>query len=275
MKYTNTEFINFVRKLKSDYLSRKVFKNFVSPGVTIYHPKRLSHLQQIVKRREVDLFVASVTDLKPDLIVDVGAYVGFFSAVGEKYCNTAKIFAIEPNFRNYRLLLKTIAHTENPNITCLHAAAGNHSSIMPLFGGDQGSSLLFSWGGKANGNYIQNLVQVISLAEMIPKQYFEGNVVVKIDAEGLEFEILSDLLPNLSSSKRCHILAEVSLHKNQLNINQHFINVFELVLEFGFDVFPISDTDTPLSLSMIKERVAKAKLDKSEPFPDIEFLFTR
>lgn len=275
MKELSRTLINIARKAKSNFSSRKAFKNFVYPGVTIYHSTKLGHLQQIINPIELELFVSSVKDLNPVLIVDVGAYVGFFSAVAEKYCKSTKIFAVEPNFRNYQLLLKTIAHTGNPNITCVFAAASDQSSIMPLYGADQGSSLNAFWGGRQSENYIQHFVQVISLSQIIPKRNFLGNVIIKLDAEGCEFQIISELLDTLSNCKHVHIFAEISLYKNQLNVNDKFIEVFQLLMNAGFKAFPISNTQTPLSLSVIKKNVSKAKIDRSEPFSDIEFLFTK
>jgi FkbM family methyltransferase len=130
-------------------------------------------------------------DVQPKVIVDAGANVGLASLYFANKYPESKIIAIEPEKKNFEVLLKNVA--PYPNIIALNAALWNKKGLINLV--DPG---LGSWGfmteessQDALGCYLHS-VEAVSIDSLIDKFQLPGINILKIDIEGAEKEVFAD-----------------------------------------------------------------------------------
>ena len=141
-----------------------------------------------------EVFVEGVYQLnrlpfKPELIVDLGAHIGTFTVLAHSHFPHARIVSIEPVHANFILLQKN--SSINQVASELHKCAladydGNGSMRGDSSIGSQLSSDLIPTGNIA----VRRLSSLLN---------WEGvqSLLLKCDTEGMEFKILSDILPKV------------------------------------------------------------------------------
>lgn len=151
-----------------------------------------------------------------DVVVDVGANVGYLSAL--------MLAGIEPGGKLY-------AFEPNPELLAglkeLQASSGGMMELLPFAvgsGGSEGSPLkleLYSnpehsmWGSLVEGNEYSDdpkiiPVNVISLANFFQGRNIRKADLIKIDVEGFESEVLAGLIECLDAVGNPAILCEIS-----------------------------------------------------------------
>lgn len=124
-------------------------------------------------------------DLKPDSVVlDCGAYEGNFSKqIYERY--KCHVIAFEPISRFYKI---TSENLEKYPITLFHAAVGGNSRTETFH--IQNDST-----GKFAGSPITEQCQVMGIQDVMKLPVCNGVIdLIKLNVEGMEFEILESLI---------------------------------------------------------------------------------
>lgn len=161
----------------------------------------------------------------PDVVLDIGANVGTFTSYARFLFPSATIVAVEPDPRNWELLLKHTSHL--PDVWHLKAALGTgelwHASVAdmrePYFGGGEQYITRGQIGfpeSKLNGDddfrpaYAG--LKAISLDRLVGESTFpDAKVLLKIDAEGAENCIFDHAL-SMAALRRCdYVTMEVHL----------------------------------------------------------------
>ena len=126
---------------------------------------------------------------KSPIIIDIGAHIGSFSIRAARECPGAKIIAIEPEPSNYRQLVENLkrnhvkASTENVAITktsgtlILHRNEKNRGATSGIT--------------DAPGERIS--ARSITLPHLLRQKKIARIDLMKIDVEGMEYEILLSL----------------------------------------------------------------------------------
>jgi len=118
--------------------------------------------------------------LKPDdTFVDAGAHVGYFSVLANHLCR--EVYAFEPTPEVFEVL-KRNAHGRNIK-TRNYALSDINGSIFMFSHKIPGSGANSKYFNR--GNAVKSAVRTIRLDDVVPKADF-----IKIDVEGMEFEIL-------------------------------------------------------------------------------------
>ena len=181
-------------------------------------------------------------------IIDVGACVGLyidlsFEDYGEKI---EKIYAFEPFQLNYEHLVEK--YKDNDKVELFKYAISNYNGKSNFykkqctvtgkidFVGNAGSSLKSD---KSNVTNQYNEVEVISLSSFLTKNNIldEKFDIIKIDTEGSEYDILSDIIDNNLYNNFDKILFEDHCRKvpSIINDKDNFINkIKELDIESKF-----------------------------------------
>ncbi|QFZ92687.2 FkbM family methyltransferase [Synechococcus elongatus] len=172
-----------------------------------------------------------------DVFVDIGANHGLFSllALHEPRCQT--IISVEPCYRNYQLLVRNLSlQNSEKEVFAFHLAVGSAINFQLLYGGLEGASLLTHW-GSIRSTYAEQ-VQVLSLDRLASLwQFRDRQALIKIDAEGLEPEILLGAQQLIQAGKTTFIV-ELSLTENQSSPNnKSYIQTFEAMLNQGMSAF--------------------------------------
>jgi FkbM family methyltransferase len=129
-----------------------------------------------------------VFNTAPSVIVDVGGYIGLSAAFFAHTYPEAMIIAIEPDARNYELLMHNTARF--PNVHAVHAAVWKESGTISLT--DPGSG---AWGLQVSESYASDtggdLVRAVTIDEIRKEFGLDRIDLLKVDVEGSEKEIFS------------------------------------------------------------------------------------
>jgi FkbM family methyltransferase len=136
---------------------------------------------------------ADITIKKGDVVIDVGAWIGDFSAYASK--KGAKVYAFEPEPSNLKWLKKTA--NLNKNIKVIALGLGNEEKRMGFASRSEGSSI--------DATSTQNLIKVTTLDKFVKENNITKLDFIKSDIEGFERNlllgakhVLKNLRPKLS-----------------------------------------------------------------------------
>jgi FkbM family methyltransferase len=144
---------------------------------------------------EVQRFLTA--NLKPgDVCFDIGANVGFFTLIAARLVgDTGRVYAFEPLPSNAEALRRNIALNGLQNVEVIEAAVSERSGTAELVLGQSSLDARLSMLGEAQPDAIA--VRVISLDDF----EIDGSPsLVKIDAEGAEYAVLSGMRRVLAST---------------------------------------------------------------------------
>lgn len=143
---------------------------------------------------------------KNDIVIDVGAHVGFFTIYAAKQASEGKIYAFEPYSESFNLLKKNIEINKLNNVITENCAVLKNSGTATLFIDKNFpiSNTVF----KAETHMEKETVTTISILEIFDKYKIKQVDLLKLDCEGAEFEIILNL-PKDILGKIVKITAEV------------------------------------------------------------------
>lgn len=147
----------------------------------------LSVFEEIFRDRDYKI----VDDIvkKSEVIIDVGAHLGFFAL----YCSflnpLARVFSFEPEERNYQLLKENLRENRVKNVVSKNLAVSDvvGEVELNLAEDSHNHSLILSGGGE------KKRVFATTLQTICNKFAVEVCGLVKLDCEGAEFKILENL----------------------------------------------------------------------------------
>lgn len=182
------------------------------------------------------LFINEIT--KGMTVVDVGANIGYFTLLGSSSLgDKGKVYAFEPDERNFDLLLKNIELNCFDNIIPVRRAVSNVT----------GESLLFlnrysGWHSlvNAHGNFVSSVVvETVTLDD-----YFANSDsvidVVKIDVEGAEISVIQGMRQQIEKNESIKIFIEFSpecINKSGFSTEEFW----EQLLMLGFNYIYLID----------------------------------
>lgn len=172
----NEEKFRQVRELFADEESREIFDNIISYKLS----GKIDFLRRAVSSSQDTLFDFE----KYKITVDAGAYTGDTAReMLEKAKNIEKIICLEPDFKNFKKLLRFSEEDERAKGKVCPIAAGAWNDDTKVTFGTAGNrnSNAFS-GGK------ENLVDMVKI-DTVAKEYFVD--YIKYDVEGAEMNALA------------------------------------------------------------------------------------
>lgn len=152
---------------------------------------------ELAEQIEASTLLFLQTDLRPDLIFDIGASCGISTHILSAQLPSAKIIAYEPRLDAFVRLQRRMKKLPGSH-ECHQAAVGTRAQKVELKDKGVGTS-------RANPNEGSFSVRMVTLDK---KEIFnmEAKLVLKIDIEGEEKSILPKIAPHLP--KRSVILLE-------------------------------------------------------------------
>lgn len=183
--------------LADDWVSNQVFWR----GWQGYEPETVPLFYRLASRTEV--------------IIDIGAYVGFFTLLAGHANPAGRVFAFEPLPSVHRRLQHNVGLNALDNIECIGAAVGAKGGEAEFYHVDvelpTSSSLSYEFmNGAAGGPYTlqRTPVPVITLDAFAKERSLEKIDLMKIDTESTEPDVLRGALTILERDHP-HIICEV------------------------------------------------------------------
>lgn len=126
------------------------------------------------------------TSIKPELIIDAGANVGYASVFFANKFRDAHIIAVEPEKSNIELLIENTSYY--PNIEVIESAIWDENTYLKIK--DVG---LDKWGFMVEKAQPDDPIsfRAITIQELLAKSGYEKIDILKLDIEGSEKEIFS------------------------------------------------------------------------------------
>lgn len=125
---------------------------------------------------------------KKDIVFDIGAHIGSFSIYAAH--KGAKVYAFEPDEKNFEILLKNIKlNNLQPQIKALNFGVYRYDGIMTFYKGENaaGHSIV------AKESEQKCEISVKTLKTVFEELKISRVDLLKIDVEGSEYEIFSEL----------------------------------------------------------------------------------
>jgi FkbM family methyltransferase len=144
-----------------------------------------------------------------DVVLDLGANLGYYSLLAARLVGErGKVYAFEPEPRNYRLLTKNKELNDYDNIIPIQKAISDRSEIVKLFLSEEDSGAHTIREVVDSREYKRSVdIETIKLDE-----YFAGNTcpidVIKMDIEGSEPKAFLGMSNIISENKDLKIFVE-------------------------------------------------------------------
>ena len=123
-----------------------------------------------------------------DIMLDVGAHVGFYSLLASK--RAARVLSIEADPKTFAFLERNLAMNGAVNVRAVQAGVSDREETLSLFSNDAlGDLSAHSFvPGSDRGDTVK--VQCFPLDVLMKANGFDSCDVIKIDVEGFEFKVL-------------------------------------------------------------------------------------
>lgn len=133
---------------------------------------------------QAEVFIKNLS-VKQPIIVDAGANIGLFSRLINKECPNARIYAIEPEENNYRLLEYNM---RNYSAEIYRGGVWSHDCQVRVIPRDTGN-----WGFSVKEVYSSDgfSINATSISSLMKKNNLDRIDLLKMDVEGSEYEIFN------------------------------------------------------------------------------------
>lgn len=157
-------------------------------------PSGLGCESEIVKNNEYGL--ERFTDLKDEILVDIGANHGTVTIILAKQNPDSKIFSFEPNPVVFDILKTNVKSNNLHNVTLINKAVHSNKDLKLINHPHwSGGNIMGTDGSKINeyyktGKTVEIPVETISFDEFLVENNITNVFLLKIDCEGSEYDII-------------------------------------------------------------------------------------
>jgi FkbM family methyltransferase len=232
-------------------LIKKIFNKLFEPILN-----RLGYKQNIYAIPRIDPrinlldnFYANIIKMgfKPKHIVDIGANHGFWTRGALKYFPDASFTLLEPQYwlkESFQDLL-----TSNKNIHFHPVGAGSQSGsfMFTIVDYDHSSTFLYSKEEAEQKGYKQMEIPITTLNDLLKNSTLPIPDIIKIDAEGLDLEVLKGSSDFLGQTELFLLEAAVT-NKTMPNT---VAEVVDIMSKNGYHLFEITDLNRPFKLKLL------------------------
>lgn len=178
-------------------------------------------------------------------IVDIGANTGVYALTAKAICPKAKVIAIEPLDRTYRKLVQNNLRNDF-DICCLAKAVSNFTGQANLI--DEGYPNFYGAALQNNGAKTEHtqVVEVITLAQLIRNHQLDQIDLIKIDVEQQEAKVLEGMGDYLAQMKPTLLIEILTNELGQA--------IETLTLPLGYTYFYINEAEGLQAVKNLKRR---------------------
>ena len=183
----------------------------------------------------------------PNHIIDVGANHGNWTRSALRYFPAAYYTLLEP--QGWLKSSITDLLENNPKIKFYPVGAGNEpgSFKFTVVDRDDSSSFRFTEAEAASHGFERLSVEIVTLNQLVKDQNLPVPDIIKIDAEGLDIEVLQGA--NSFFGKTEIFMVEAGVVSK--SINNSFLKVINFMNDNGYRLFEITDLNRPFQLPVL------------------------
>ncbi len=173
---------------------------------------------------------------KGDIVVDIGAHIGYYTLIAAKSVGTkGKVYAFEPDKKNYTILLKNISSNGFKNIIPINKAITAKSGKLKLFINSKNTGDHRIYDSLDNRNFVE--IESVSLDD-----YFKNKSLnfIKMDIQGSEVGALLGASLILKNNKSIKLITEFWPGGLQLN-GEHPKNLLTILKRNQFTLYDIDE----------------------------------
>lgn len=235
----------FESNFKSDYAIVQGSKMFLDPGDSL-------DLSINGVYGELDTKIIREEIHEGDIVIDVGANIGYYTLIfAQLVGSSGKVFAFEPESKNFEILKKNIKINNYQNIVAEQKIVSDKSGIVKLFIAEHGIVGHRINQQKSSQKFIE--VESIILDNYIKKLNLDNKInFIKIDVEGSEPKVLEGTKEIIQKSNQLKIFTEF----NREAVEEYGIEPKEMIDLFyrnGFKIYLPNYKENKINLTNVNE----------------------
>jgi FkbM family methyltransferase len=231
-------------KVKRAYSNYLVEFNFFA-SIQVASKAKYNGIENTLLNNSIALLKSDEND---KIVFDVGTNFGFLSLVwANTICENGKVYSFEPHHSLYRSYTKSVkSNLLEKNIVTENVAVGNELGSIELNLLSTSSNTLELESNK--GNNKKEKVNLITLDHYAEKNNITKCDLIKIDVDGIEFDILNGSQELIKKLKPIFIVET----NNDNRIIDFFINQDYNIL--NMELKPISEEELPVNIFCLPKK---------------------
>jgi len=245
------------------YLDANIKPDFVEiDGHKIFLDKFDSlHLYRRGHYEEYETEIIKKIIKKGDIVLDVGANIGYFTLIFAKLVGkNGKVFAFEPDPKNFDLLSKNIKINGYKNVTLVRKALSDKTAKTNLFLSKTNSVDHRTVDPKENRDSIE--IEKITADDYF-SDFKEQINFIKMDIQGSEVEALSGLSSLLQKMNDIIIMIEFAPMLLR-RVSYGPVELLNYLKEYDFNLFEMDDIESKIIPTSSQALIKKYPPDRKE-----------
>lgn len=191
-----------------------------------------------------------------DCFIDVGAHIGYFSGLASLLVgDRGSVFAVEMDSKNYCSLLENMQINQFTNLHSFNVALGSKARTSEYYvnlDNDGGHALWnvssHPFNAKTRPSQPTQPVRVETLDRLLSQQQVHNLKLIKIEAEGAEYEVIKGSLDSIQTHQIPYIVCGISrFGLQQMGTTETALR--ELMASIGYDAYLLRpDTAQPVRM---------------------------
>lgn len=165
------------------------------------------------------------------VFIDVGANVGFYTCLAR--AAGKQTVAIEPLTANLDYLYANLQANGWNDVEVIPCGLARQPGTAVLYGSGTGASLVSGWAGTPAT--LRHTIPLSTLDIVLGDRFAGRKLLIKIDVEGVEYDLLQSAAKGLNLIPSPIWLVEIAFHEHHPDgINPHFAATFEIFWQHGY-----------------------------------------
>lgn len=167
-----------------------------------------------------------------EIVIDIGANIGYYALLESQLINKGEIYAIEPVPSNKDLLYKNVRANNSNNISIFQYAIGDKEGMSKMYIYDR-----CNWCSLEKNSEItikeEIDVPIITLDEFVDRHVHKDPTFIRMDVEGYEYHIIKGASKILEKGKHLKLFIEFHPH---IMSREKFLDILNILEKNNFKI---------------------------------------